>query len=228
MLEETNNDILQDIRDGVESNDVVVTSGSITANAGTDLNTSELATESTASASAASLNGIDGSTSQMSTQMADLLQGSAFAEVVSSDGTPAGGNSILVSGVDGNGDAQTIATNTSGDVNVGVVANLYRSRSDTFTVAGNGTTVNASSTPLKHYSVQVKGTGAAASAWEVRLEASLDGVNFSQVLQHITSTGDGAILWATTPAPSLYFRSRCVSVTLGSATNLIVTILGVE
>lgn len=109
-----------------------------------------------------------------------------------------------------------------------VVANLYQTRTDTYTVAGNGVTVDASASPLKYYSIQVKGTGAAATAWDVVLEASLDGVNFSQVLQHDTADGDGVVLWATTPAPALYFRSRCVSLTLGSATNIIVTILGVE
>ncbi len=109
----------------------------------------------------------------------------------------------------------------------------YAIRTDIYTpvgpgASGIGITVDVSTTPLRSFAVQVKGTNSAASSWDVKLEASLDGVNFSQVLQHVTSTGDGAILWATTFAPACYFRSRCLSITLGSALNIAVTILGVE
>lgn len=128
-----------------------------------------------------------------------------------------GGNSITVDG--------TIAATQSG---VWTVGSYYNTRSDTYTGTANGTTVDISTRPLKSYSVQVKGTGAAATTWDVRLEGSLDGTNFSQILQHTNTTGDGATLWATTLAPCLYFRSRCTGLVLGSATNIIVTILGAE
>lgn len=101
------------------------------------------------------------------------------------------------------------------------------SRSDTYTAAANGTTVNISTHSRQYFAIQVKGTGAAATAWEVVLEGSLDGTNFTTILTHKNTTqADGEVLWLTVPAMCLYFRSRCVSITLGGATNVIATILG--
>lgn len=102
-------------------------------------------------------------------------------------------------------------------------------RSDTYTVAGNGVTVNVSSKPLSKYGLQVKGTGASATSWDVRLEGSLDNVNFSQILADTTTSGDGAVVWSGgNMEPSLYIRSRVAALTLGPATNIVVTILGVQ
>jgi hypothetical protein len=99
---------------------------------------------------------------------------------------------------------------------------------DTFTVAANGTTLDAHLTPVKSFSIQVKGTGATATSWIIVLEGSLDNVNFTTLLQHMTSDGDGKILSSGASLfPVLYFRSRLVQVVLGSATNVVVTILGV-
>lgn len=120
-----------------------------------------------------------------------------------------GGNSITVDGA------------------VSFSALPFSTRSDTFTATGNGVTVDRTTSPLDAYAVQVKGTGAAATTWDVRLEGSLDGTNFSQILQHTTTTGDGAVVWiGASTAPSLYFRSRVAGLVLGSATNIVVTILG--
>lgn len=106
-------------------------------------------------------------------------------------------------------------------------ADTFKTRSDTFTVAGSGTTIDASASPMSAYAIQVKGTGAPASAWDVRLEGSLNGVNFTQILAHTNATGDGVVLWTgSLEAPALYFRSRVESVTLGGASNIVVTILG--
>jgi len=103
----------------------------------------------------------------------------------------------------------------------------FATRSDTYTVAASGTTVNKSAAPVTAFAVQVKGTGAAPTSWTVVLEASLDNVNFSTVLTHKTSTGDGAVMWSgSLLSPTLYFRSRCTAISLGSATNIVVTILG--
>lgn len=104
----------------------------------------------------------------------------------------------------------------------------YATRSDTFTAAGNGTTVNVATTPLSQFAVQLTGTGAAATLWTAVLEGSLDGVTFSTILTHNTAIGNGVVLWlSASVAPCLYFRSRLVSVTLGSATNVVATILGI-
>ena len=102
------------------------------------------------------------------------------------------------------------------------------SRSDTFTGSGNGTTVDVSAQGMTSFAIQVKGTGAAATAWSVVLEGSLNGTNFVTIMQHINTThSDGDIQFTgATKYPLLYFRARCVSLTLGSATDIVVTILG--
>lgn len=103
----------------------------------------------------------------------------------------------------------------------------YGTRSDVFTGIATGTTHDTSTTPLRVFALQVKGTGAIPTLWTVVLEGSLDGTNFSTLMTHVTATGDGAVLWATGAAPVLYLRSRCTALTLGPATNITVTMLGV-
>lgn len=128
-------------------------------------------------------------------------------------------------------------TNSIGTVQPGNTANTipwltrhpHGARTDTYTAAANGTTVSMSSTPARHYGIEVSGTGAGATAWNVRLECSLDNTNFTTMLTHTEATGDGVILWSDTNVrPCLYFRSKCVSVTLGSATNIQVDIVGMQ
>lgn len=101
-------------------------------------------------------------------------------------------------------------------------------RSDTFTATGNGTTIDASTFSCKHFGLQVVGTGAAATTWDVRLEGSMDNVNFTQIVAHTQVTGDGVMVWSgANHFPSLYFRSRCAGLVLGGATNIIAYIYGV-
>lgn len=81
----------------------------------------------------------------------------------------------------------------------------------------------------KSYAIQVKGTGASPVAWDVRLEGSLNRINFSQILQHQTTAGDGAVLWSGSVfSPSLYFRINVVALTLGSASNIVVVVIGIQ
>jgi len=130
------------------------------------------------------------------------------------------GNQVPLS-VDLAGNLRTSGTSTP------AVLNSFRT--DTFTTAGNGVTVDVSANPLKSFSVQVTGTGAAATTWDVRLEGSLDNVNFTQILQHTNVTGDGAVQFGGAAlAPARFFRSRAAGLTLGGATNIVVAILGVQ
>jgi hypothetical protein len=102
-------------------------------------------------------------------------------------------------------------------------------QSDTYTATGNGVTVTATTAPVKYYSVQVTGTGAAATAWDVRLECSLDNVGFTTVLTHTNVDGDTTMKASGSAGfPCLYFRSRTAGLTLGGATNIVVRILGVQ
>lgn len=136
----------------------------------------------------------------------------------------------LVHGIDGTNDGDVARTNPL------PVGNYFATRSDTYTGAANGTTVDVSTKPCSKFSLQVKGTGAAATAWNVILEGSLDGTTFTQIMQHATSgnnppfgaQADGSTMWVET-GPFLYFRSRsAATLTLGSATNIVVTIAGMQ
>jgi hypothetical protein len=168
----------------------------VTANAGTNLNTSALALDATV-AKDASLATID--TDIKATQPRDVTDRAARLL----------GHTVVDSG--------SITANPA-----------FATRADIFTTAGNGGTIVQTSAPLQTYAIQVTGTNGAATSWDVRLEGSLDGVKFTQILQHTQVTGDGVVVWSgTLNSPSLYFRSRVAAVVLGlSATNIVVTILG--
>ena len=101
-------------------------------------------------------------------------------------------------------------------------------RADTFTVAGDGAIVDTSLRPLSVFSLTVSGEDQAAESWDVRLEGSLDGTNFTEILRHTHLTGDLQTMYSgSNRNPCLFFRSRCVDVVIGSATSIKATILGV-
>jgi len=132
------------------------------------------------------------------------------------------GNEVLLS-TDLTGNLRVVTSGSSGG---GVTSST---RTDTFTTAGNGVTVDVSANPLTKFSVQVTGTGAVATTWDVRLEGSLDNVNFTQILQHTNVTGDTKVLFnGAALAPTRFFRSRVAGLVLGGATNIVVAILGVQ
>lgn len=79
--------------------------------------------------------------------------------------------------------------------------------------------------PLSDWALQVSGVGAAPTAWNVNLEISLDGVTFQQVAQHMTTTGNGGVLFVTNK-PCLVAQIFIASLTLGSATGLTATAIG--
>lgn len=121
------------------------------------------------------------------------------------------------------------------EATIGGVANVFtqkvaphrESRQDTFTGVASGTTIDTSAIPCNRFAIQVKGTGAAPTAWEVVIEGSLNGSQFTIIATHKnTETTDGAVRWQSAATPVKHFRSRCVGLTLGSATNIAVDILG--
>lgn len=82
---------------------------------------------------------------------------------------------------------------------------------------------------VRSHALQVKGAGAAPTAWDVVLEGSLDGTSWTTICEHSSANaqGDGTYVTnngvnhqAAWPMPALYVRVRVVSVTLGSATAL--------
>jgi hypothetical protein len=133
----------------------------------------------------------------------------------------------LVHGVDGTNDGDVAKTNPL------PVGQYFATRADTYTATGNGTTVDVSAKPVRRFALQVKGTGATATVWTVRIEGSLDNTNFMELARHSTTNPvgnntDGQIIWVEA-GPFLYFRTRCSdTLTLGSATNIIATIVGMQ
>ena len=107
---------------------------------------------------------------------------------------------------------------------------LEQLRQDTFTATGNGVIQSVVNKPIKSFAIQIKGTGAAATAWSVVIEGSLDGTNFTTIMTHAnTVETDGEAKWTGASLyPVLHFRSRCVSITLGSATNIVANVLAYE
>jgi hypothetical protein len=124
--------------------------------------------------------------------------------------------------------ARLVGTRTVGaSVHLQVQVPYQENRSDTFTVAANGTAVDVSEVPCNLFAIQVKGTTATPTAWSVVLEGSLNGTQYTTILTHTsTEHSDGATIWKLDGPPIKYFRSRLVSITLGSATNVIATIIG--
>ena len=99
----------------------------------------------------------------------------------------------------------------------------FSTRSDTYTAAASGTTVDLTSNPLKDFAIQTVATGAVTS-WTILLEGSLDGTNFFTILTASNVTpniASGAAKW-----PVRYLRSRCSAIVLGGGTNVVATILG--
>jgi hypothetical protein len=104
-------------------------------------------------------------------------------------------------------------------------------RSDTYTVAGNGVTIAVpDGTAFSRFGIQVKGTGAAPDACVAVLEVGLNGANFKPIITWSIAAGqvdgDPMFLPGGASYPVKYFRSRLVSITLGSATNVVVNIVG--
>ena len=135
------------------------------------------------------------------------------AQLIDADGNPIGvtGNELVISGISGSGGPST------------------NSRNDTFTTTANGTTVTVGTGVAKTFSLQVVKTGS-VSAWSIVLEGSNDNTNFTTILTHNeTSPGDGKLMFTgSLDSPCKYFRSRCVSITLGGGTSVTAYILGVS
>jgi hypothetical protein len=128
----------------------------------------------------------------------------------------------------GTGSTFTARTKDDGGVDSAVNMLGRLTGADTFTGAGNGVTISATVAIVRSFGLQVKGTGAAPTTWTVVLEGSLNGVQWTTILTHTNGTNvDGATVWSNAViTPCLYFRSRCVAVTLGSASNIVATIVG--
>jgi hypothetical protein len=101
-------------------------------------------------------------------------------------------------------------------------------KTDTFTTTGNGTTYDFSKDPKSKFSIQVSTTGSVL-AWGITLQGSLDGTNFTDILNHTHIIGNNKIVFSGNSfTPCLYFRTVCTTLNLGTGTNIIATILAIS
>lgn len=125
----------------------------------------------------------------------------------------------------GNASLATIVSNTTGLSNP--VSSFIHA--DTFSTVTTGATQDVGAGNLvKTYSIVVKGTVVAPTLSTVNLEVSLDGTNWT-VLLTVLQTLDG-IMTATGDVlvPARFFRSNTTALTLGSATNIVVTVAAMK
>lgn len=119
---------------------------------------------------------------------------------------------------------QTVAISQIGTNNRVATVVDFALTADTYTAPATGPGYT-NEIPHRSFAVQVKGTGATPTDWNVLVEGSLDSINFTPFLTHTQTLGE-TILWSSANQYAcITYRSRVVSLTLGSATNIIVTIL---
>lgn len=95
------------------------------------------------------------------------------------------------------------------------------------TGTGSQDIVDISGNPLTTWTLQVVGVDAAPTLWEVVLEGSADGENFSDILKHDSLVGDGiAVFSGTTLFLASYYRVSVNTLTLGAASSINVSVIG--
>ena len=100
-------------------------------------------------------------------------------------------------------------------------------QTEVFDSSGDGNEVLANLI-MKYYSLQVVGVGIAPNSWNVDLQVSSNGIDWSTIMTHATGLGNGEIYWSGNQMfPSRKMRAKVNSVDLGTATGLKVTIIGV-
>lgn len=107
-----------------------------------------------------------------------------------------------------------------------IITNISDDFSDLI-ASGTSDIVDITDSPMSIWSLQVKGIPVAATLWEVVLEGSIDGINFSTILKHTTLKGDGVLVVSgTTQFLANYFRINVVQLTLGPATSITASVVG--
>ena len=146
---------------------------------------------------------------------------------------PAGTTPIATDDLGAYGQVQRVKLQAGAD---GTAVDYQHSatRQDTFTGPGNGTTYGVATQGMEKFSIAVKSTGAVATSWTANAQISLDGTNFTTILIHSNTSPpaddirvDGqTISTGSNRYPALYFRTNVSALSLGGATNIVVTICG--
>jgi hypothetical protein len=132
------------------------------------------------------------------------------------------GKPIRVAGYDSaNGVIEDIAVDGAGTVFVKYDPAFY-SGAVTFTATGNSAVVTLSA-PVKFFTATQKGTGAAATTSQPNIQISMNGIVWTNMIALNT---DEEVRYGTSLA--LYLRVNMATLTLGPATNVVVSYLASE
>lgn len=97
-----------------------------------------------------------------------------------------------------------------------------------YTETGDGSPVQMQSSQLypKHYSMSVTKAGAGTPTYTAKLQASLDGVNWSDIIVAKETDGDGIMVFPEGfyPRPAAYIRSSVSALSLDTCTAINVRI----
>lgn len=94
-------------------------------------------------------------------------------------------------------------------------------RTQNFTVAASGAAIVVSG--RGSYAIMVVGVGGVPTAWDVRLEGTLNGTNWTELtgMTHATGDGNGTIKWSgANRFPVHAVRFRLNAITLGPASSI--------
>jgi len=93
--------------------------------------------------------------------------------------------------------------------------------------AGNPVQIQSSQLYPKHYSMSVTQVGTGTPVYTAKLQTSLDGVNWTDIITATNADGDGAMVFPDGfyPRPASYIRSIVESLTLDTCTAVQVRIL---
>lgn len=91
-------------------------------------------------------------------------------------------------------------------------------------VAGSTVDLSQERYCMDRFAIRAKGTGAAPTTLTAALEGSLDGTNWTSI-QAITQANDGTVLYVADKLTQ-YVRINVTALSLGSATNVIFSLLG--
>ena len=95
--------------------------------------------------------------------------------------------------------------------------------SEDFTSVGVGQIYEATPFTYTVFSIQVLQNGGVLSAWKVVLQASIDGVFFTDILTHDTTMENAEVLYSNSGKySSVYFRANIKTLDLGTATSITV------
>ena len=100
-----------------------------------------------------------------------------------------------------------------------------------FTANTDGEIWNLGSRPRGNFSLQVYGMDAngrlTATAWNAVLQGSNNGYDWTPLLSHVTGTNvDGATVFTTESGPCLFVQLSMSELDLGSATSVVVVVMG--